>query len=394
MAVIVRWARLIALALVVLVSCDRGIEANQDNLTHFASVASELRRDARELELLAKKVGSVKAKLERRKSEVAEHVFSDELSKQRDALLERLQAGQPTPAPVEGEAEPAASETPAPGDALVGVVALHDQLFTPLDIADDTLQRDNDYWWWLEELGLVSADSGSFGDDPEPSSSGELDRAVDNCRTHFDAQSRADACSGLLANHLTTSHFALIKRQRLSELDSQIERLELIQDEFEAEAIDRRASAEKVMAAYGSSFDGLIIWGFPALVVAVLVIVIFEGRRRRSGGDAAPTDTLAVVTVLLLVSAIIILGLGGKIQPEALGTLIGGISGYVLGKSAQALIAEKPKPSETSATSPAPVTHTGTERTKPEGERQTVEIVPGAAEPTPVVDDRSSQAKA
>jgi hypothetical protein len=41
---------------------------------------------------------------------------------------------------------------------------------------------------------------------------------------------------------------------------------------------------------------------------------------------------LELMTVFLLTSAILLLGASNKINAEVLGTLIGGISGYVLGK--------------------------------------------------------------
>jgi hypothetical protein len=201
----------------------------------------------------------------------------------------------------------------------------------------------------------------------------------------FDVGSRVAACRAMLEHHTTPAYFSQIKQQWLGELDTEVARLGLIQAEFEAESVDRRTSAQKVIEAYGSSFDGLIIWGFPALIIAVLVIVLFEGRRRKIAPDVPGLDTLAVITVLLLVSAIIILGLGGKIQPEALGTLIGGISGYVLGKSAQALTSTgKPKEEATApaavasgpvATGPAPAEQ------KP-AEPKPAELAP--AEPKPV----------
>ncbi|MFV8751078.1 hypothetical protein ACNOYE_11090 [Nannocystaceae bacterium ST9] len=382
-------------AAVLAIGCDRGVEANQDNLSHFASVASELRRDARELDLLAKKVGAVKDRLERRKTEIAEHVYSDELKKQRDELMGKLGTAAAAVIPsVEGGTSPSTEiATTVADDALASVIVLHDQLFSPLKIDDDSLRNDNDYYWWLEELGLQSADSSNYGASPDEEND-ELSRSVDECRTTFDADNRASACANLLVNHLTSTHFGIVKRMRMSEIDSQIDRLTLIQKQFEDEAADRETSAAKVMAAYGSSFDGLIIWGFPALVIAVLVIVLFEGRRRKAS-DAPIPDTLAVVTVLLLVSAIIILGLGGKIQPEALGTLIGGISGYVLGKGTQAVMggdkakSDQAKPDEAK---PALV------ETPPTSEPASVEPKPATTTPiaelAPVADDAPAQAKA
>ncbi len=331
-AVAVAWVLLVVpcmLVTLVMAGCDSGVEATTDNLSHFASVTSELRRDARELELLAKKVGAVRTKLERRRSEIAEHVWTDEMATQRNSLLERWAQ---KPSEAADAAVPTEASLPS-SDTLVGVIALHDHLFQPLRVFDDSLSRDVDYGWWIDELGLTSADLSLVGDETRD----ERTRAFEDCRTSFDANSRAAACRALLDNHTTPAYFSQVKQQWLGDLDTEINRLGLIQAQFEAEAVERRASAGKVMEAYGSSFDGLIIWGFPALIIAVLIIVLFEGRRRRLNPGGQSLDTLAVITVLLLVSAIIILGLGGKIQPEALGTLIGGISGYVLGKSAQTM---------------------------------------------------------
>jgi hypothetical protein len=40
-----------------------------------------------------------------------------------------------------------------------------------------------------------------------------------------------------------------------------------------------------------------------------------------------------LTTIFLLVAAVIILGIDGKIQAEVIGTLLGGVSGYVLGRA-------------------------------------------------------------
>ena len=250
------------LGLALLLGCDRGIEANQDNLTHFAAVASDLRRDARELELLASKVEGVQKRLEQRKSDIAEHVLSQEMAMRRDRLLARLRPATEPAAPSEPSEPSEGASAPALPDpkAIPGVLALHEELITPLDIADDSLRSDNDYWWWLEELGLQSADTSNLGDEYLEDAPNELERSVEDCRTNVDQDVRMAACSDLLVNHLTANHFDRLKKQRQTELDLQIARLDLIKDEFADAAQERSASAEKVMAAYGSSFDGLIIW--------------------------------------------------------------------------------------------------------------------------------------
>ena len=40
-----------------------------------------------------------------------------------------------------------------------------------------------------------------------------------------------------------------------------------------------------------------------------------------------------LMTIFLLIAAVIILGIDGKIQAEVIGTLLGGVSGYVLGRA-------------------------------------------------------------
>ena len=48
--------------------------------------------------------------------------------------------------------------------------------------------------------------------------------------------------------------------------------------------------------------------------------------------ESSQNVLLEISTVLLLTMSILILGLSGKIQSDVLGTLIGGISGYVLNR--------------------------------------------------------------
>jgi hypothetical protein len=51
-----------------------------------------------------------------------------------------------------------------------------------------------------------------------------------------------------------------------------------------------------------------------------------------------------ISTVLLLTMSILILGLSEKIKSDVLGTLIGGISGYVLNRMRSTNQSEKDKP--------------------------------------------------
>jgi hypothetical protein len=342
--------RIPALSLMLVVGCEHGAEATPDNFSHFAAVGSDLHRDARELELLADKIESVESKLEQRKTDIAGHVYADEHEQRWRELVAALQpsvapptgTNTPSPSTPEDGSTPAAPAA-ALGDTALAIVSLHHRVFTPLQIGDHSLHHDFEYSWWLDELGLQSAD----GRVDDVASNIEQDRLLDECRAPLDGARRAQACTTLLTQYTTPEHFDEVKRERLGALDLTLEQLSLIRAQFEDEATQRRTSAETVMGAYGSSFDGLILWGFPALIAAVIALVLFGGRRSKIDSNSARTDMLALVTVLLLVSAIIILGLGGKIQPEALGTLIGGISGYVLGKAAPtSLTGNEPKPAD------------------------------------------------
>jgi hypothetical protein len=88
--------------------------------------------------------------------------------------------------------------------------------------------------------------------------------------------------------------------------------------------------------------DLAIRLGLPLFCVTVVVLICFPiFLQTRSTGDGLAAQIKAIFgsgilveinTVLLLTMTILILGLAGKLQGEVLGTLIGGISGYVLNR--------------------------------------------------------------
>ncbi|MDX2360755.1 MAG: hypothetical protein QNK23_08105 [Crocinitomicaceae bacterium] len=81
------------------------------------------------------------------------------------------------------------------------------------------------------------------------------------------------------------------------------------------------------------------IWmGIPAFCLTILLLYLLPEwlNRRRPDADRDYSVLLELITVLLLTMTILILGLSGKISEEVLGTLIGGISGYVLNKGVKA----------------------------------------------------------
>lgn len=95
--------------------------------------------------------------------------------------------------------------------------------------------------------------------------------------------------------------------------------------------------------------------GLPAFCITILLLFLGPAwiRRKSTNPDGDTTGNgqsvlLEISTVLLLTMSILILGLSGKINGDVLGTLIGGISGYVLNRMRNA-----PPAPETKKTNPS-----------------------------------------
>jgi hypothetical protein len=97
------------------------------------------------------------------------------------------------------------------------------------------------------------------------------------------------------------------------------------------------------------SNESIFRWGFPVFILFILSLYLvplflFKGRKPHENANQ-DSDLLIyssiygtglvteIITVFLLTSTILLLGLTDKIKGEILGTLIGGISGYVLGRA-------------------------------------------------------------
>ncbi len=149
--------------------------------------------------------------------------------------------------------------------------------------------------------------------------------------------SRADACSALLdaleKDWLRATAAALARecevvKARVDDSAKQLEgNIGQKQDQLTALRDNLRAS---------TSLDVLVTWGLPATTGVVLLLFAWV-RTFREGIQKEIVSTrllLDMVTVLLLITTILILGLSGKMDQEVLGTLIGGITGYTLGRAA------------------------------------------------------------
>ncbi|WP_459212744.1 hypothetical protein [Aquimarina rhabdastrellae] len=88
-----------------------------------------------------------------------------------------------------------------------------------------------------------------------------------------------------------------------------------------------------------NSIHRIAIWfGIPAFCITILVLFLVPSYWAYKKGKDAPKilnkkTLLDVATVFLLTTTILILGLAKMITGEVLGTLLGGISGYVLNRT-------------------------------------------------------------
>ncbi|HTF03877.1 MAG TPA: hypothetical protein VK826_07620 [Bacteroidia bacterium] len=116
----------------------------------------------------------------------------------------------------------------------------------------------------------------------------------------------------------------------------------------------RLAMCQKISAVAKAKFNKkeeeinlvAIKWGLPLFcgtILALFVLPIILRRNRLRKGEKGEIECddqhngfqgiiLETCTVLLVTATILILGLAGKLSNEVLGTLIGGISGYVLNR--------------------------------------------------------------
>lgn len=84
------------------------------------------------------------------------------------------------------------------------------------------------------------------------------------------------------------------------------------------------------------SINSLAIWvGLPAFCITILLLYLIPELITRNNSEKKHdfSALLQLITVFLLTMTILILGLSGLLTGEVLGTLIGGISGYVLNRT-------------------------------------------------------------
>lgn len=117
----------------------------------------------------------------------------------------------------------------------------------------------------------------------------------------------------------------------ISAVDTKIKEMESSLKSLSAKRISLINALQKSTALS----DQLLTWAAPGLGLIVIILLIAP---RCYSADVQKTVfntdvIIQLLTVFLLTTVILILGIAGKIPENALGTLLGGISGYVLGRT-------------------------------------------------------------
>lgn len=93
---------------------------------------------------------------------------------------------------------------------------------------------------------------------------------------------------------------------------------------------------EKKKKAQSQIDEALVTYGIPAIAITMIILMLtpmFYDKDRSQEYILNSGLLIQIFTIFLLTSTILVLGFAGKIESNSLGTLLGGISGYVLGRN-------------------------------------------------------------
>lgn len=159
---------------------------------------------------------------------------------------------------------------------------------------------------------------------PSSANRAAIDRIVDSCVAAIRTEVSG---AGATTPSNAQAEVAKVKGTLESDIKSTSERIAA--NELAVVELD------SMLGASNDLTETIVRWTIPSL--GVLLVLILLGPRLYSQsiqeGIFSNKLILELLTVYILVSTILILGLANRIQNEVLGTLLGGISGYVLGRS-------------------------------------------------------------
>lgn len=137
-------------------------------------------------------------------------------------------------------------------------------------------------------------------------------------------------------------YFSKCKAAYLEPIQEEAKSIEIILTDKVAEEQAKASAAEEAYNRINGEkkeqfkIDRILVWTLPlyGLLMALMMLIpkFYSGAAIREAIFGSGL-ILQLITVYLLTATILILGIGGKISSEVLGTLIGGISGYVLGRN-------------------------------------------------------------
>lgn len=178
---------------------------------------------------------------------------------------------------------------------------------------------------------------------------GELFNAIYNVSYYEDPPTSAtinqvisESFKNTVETTLNADSFNSFRNNVRALLTNRISRLEAEKTREENARNEAVAQADELAQRIGKleddqlKIDQTLIWTLPfyGLVMLLLMLIprVYKDDELRQIIFSSGL-LLELITVFLLTAVILLLGIGGKLQSEVLGTLIGGISGYVLGRS-------------------------------------------------------------
>ena len=165
-----------------------------------------------------------------------------------------------------------------------------------------------------------------------------------------DQQEIYDEFMSRLREELSSSEFDELKKRCSAVVNDAIEdaskdqanaKKDLTELTKETDALSSQLKvSEKKQEKKQALDESLFKWGLPVIICFILALTLINAIPRilaifknqpEMVNEHAEHNVLNTVTVFLLIISILILGIRGQIDGASLGTLLGGISGYVLG---------------------------------------------------------------
>ncbi len=162
---------------------------------------------------------------------------------------------------------------------------------------------------------------------------------------HADAAKRVPLIGNALRTiRDETSRFQESLRTSKAAAESEVQKIQTSLEAVERKSV-QQLRGKTLIDTSAQTVIYYTLWAWGSIIVAVIVAILLLGyfalignardagaQNREVSGPASYAMFLEMMTVFLLTGTILILGLSGRLNTEALAALIGGISGYVLGR--------------------------------------------------------------